>query len=156
MGSIELLGVLMQTAAKRLPWHSTDRSSVVPPGPAYDMAFQLAADPLRCLEDLKSQYGAIVGFRLISRPVVLVSSPAQAREVFITKSKTFVKEGTAFFPNSSLAGNGLLVSDGEVWKRQRRLSNPAFRKAAVDSYAQACADRNFNSIREGTILKLAS
>lgn len=34
--------------------------------------------------------------------------------------------------NSSLAGEGLLVSDGDVWRRQRRLSNPAFRKAAVD------------------------
>ena len=45
-----------------------------------------------------------------------------------------LQEGTAFFPGSSLAGNGLLVSDGELWKRQRQLSNPAFRRAAVDSY----------------------
>lgn len=32
---------------------------------------------------------------------------------------------------SSLTGNGLLVSDGEVWRRQRRLSNPAFRRVRV-------------------------
>ena len=56
-----------------------------------------------------------------------------------------VQEGTAFFPGSRLAGNGLLVSDGSLWKRQRQLSNPAFRKAAVDSYSQvrrwhACRD----------------
>ena len=50
-----------------------------------------------------------------------------------------MQEGTAFFPGSRLAGNGLLVSDGALWKRQRRLSNPAFRKAAVDSYAQVRA-----------------
>lgn len=36
---------------------------------------------------------------------------------------------------SSLTGNGLLVSDGDVWRRQRRLSNPAFRRAAVEVYA---------------------
>lgn len=46
--------------------------------------------------------------------------------------------GTAFFPGSSLSGNGLLVSDGDIWKRQRRLSNPAFRKAAINTYAEAC------------------
>lgn len=46
----------------------------------------------------------------------------------IERADVFIKEGTAFFPGSALAGNGLLVSDGEVWKRQRRLSNPAFRK----------------------------
>jgi len=45
------------------------------------------------------------------------------------------QEGTAFFPGSSLAGEGLLVSDGPTWRRQRQLANPAFRRAAVDSYA---------------------
>lgn len=57
-------------------------------------------------------------------------------QVLLEQPDVFVKEGTAFFPGSSLTGNGLLVSDGDVWKRQRRLSNPAFRKAAVDKYAQ--------------------
>lgn len=52
-----------------------------------------------------------------------------------------VQEGTAFFPGSSLAGNGLLVSDGPVWRRQRQLSNPAFRRSAIDSYAQVCMAR---------------
>jgi cytochrome P450 len=47
-----------------------------------------------------------------------------------------LQEGTAFFPGSQLAGNGLLVSDGPVWRRQRQLSNPAFRAAAVASYAE--------------------
>lgn len=50
------------------------------------------------------------------------------------------QEGTAFFPGSSLAGEGLLVSDGEVWRRQRQLANPAFRKAAVERYAQVSND----------------
>ena len=47
-----------------------------------------------------------------------------------------MKEGTAFFPGSALAGNGLLVSDGDVWRRQRRLSNHAFRRSAIMEYAQ--------------------
>lgn len=109
-----------------------------PPGPReYDLAWDLARDPLHCLESLRASYGDLVGFKLASRPIVLASSPSYAREVFITQSSTFVKAGTAFFPGSSLAGNGLLVSDGDTWKRQRRLSNPAFRKAAINSYAQA-------------------
>lgn len=53
-------------------------------------------------------------------------------QVLVSQADVFVKSGTAFFPGSSLTGNGLLVSDGDVWRRQRRLSNPAFRKAAVD------------------------
>ena len=45
------------------------------------------------------------------------------------------QEGTAFFPGSSLAGNGLLVSDGATWQRQRQLSNPAFRSSVIKTYA---------------------
>ena len=45
-----------------------------------------------------------------------------------------VQEGTAFFPGSQLAGQGLLVSDGDTWRRQRQLANPAFRRSAVASY----------------------
>ena len=71
--------------------------------------------------------------------VVLVSDPKVAADVMIDRAGLFVKEGTAFFPGSSLAGEGLLVSDGESWARQRRLSNPAFRAAAVDAYATAMA-----------------
>lgn len=52
------------------------------------------------------------------------------------KRNSGVQEGTAFLPGSSLAGNGLLVSDGPVWRRQRQLSNPAFRSAAVQAYAK--------------------
>ena len=59
----------------------------------------------------------------------------------------FVKQGTAFFPGSSLVGNGLLVSDGDVWRRQRRLSNPAFRKSAIDGYAKAMVSSTQNLLR---------
>ena len=47
------------------------------------------------------------------------------------------QKGTAFFPGSRLAGNGLLVSDGDVWRRQRQLSTPAFRQQAVNTYTKA-------------------
>jgi cytochrome P450 len=79
------------------------------------------------------EYGPVVGLLLGGERVVLVADPAAARQVLIDDaSDVFVKAGTAFFPGSSLTGNGLLVSDGETWRRQRRMTNPAFRKAAVD------------------------
>ena len=46
-----------------------------PPGPDGDVALELAQNPLQCLESLKSRYGSLVGFKLASRPIVLVSSP---------------------------------------------------------------------------------
>lgn len=47
-----------------------------PPGPEGDVAFELAQEPLECLESLQSRYGGLVGFKLASRSIVLVSSPS--------------------------------------------------------------------------------
>jgi hypothetical protein len=88
--STQLVGALLQTVAQKLlPWppspvnlafpistgSSGSGKSQAPPGPFYDVALQLANDPLRCLEDLSSEYGSVVGFRLLTRPVVLVADP---------------------------------------------------------------------------------
>ncbi|CAI7786931.1 unnamed protein product [Closterium sp. NIES-54] len=113
----------------------------LPPGPADDSAVRLASDPLAFLDDVAKDYpGGIATVRLVGEPVLVISNPELAREVLVMQSDVFIKAGTAFFPGSSLTGNGLLVSDGEVWKRQRRLSNAAFRKAAIQSYATAMAE----------------
>jgi cytochrome P450 len=95
----------------------------------------MLADPLAFIESVRERHGPVAGLLLGGERVVLVSDPAAARQVLIDNAAVFVKEGTAFFPGSALTGNGLLVSDGDVWRRQRRLSNPAFRRAAVEGYA---------------------
>lgn len=107
-----------------------------PRGPKEDVALELAYDPLAFIERVTKEHGDAVGLTLAREKVVLVSSPELARAVLSDESDCFQKDGTAFFPGSSLAGNGLLVSDGETWARQRRLSNPAFRRAAVETYAR--------------------
>lgn len=107
-----------------------------PRGPKEDVALELAYDPLAFIERVTREHGDAVGLTLAREKVVLVSSPELARAVLSDESDCFQKDGTAFFPGSSLAGNGLLVSDGETWARQRRLSNPAFRRAAVETYAR--------------------
>jgi cytochrome P450 len=38
--------------------------------------------------------------------------------------------------NPELFGNGLLTSDGEFWRRQRRLANPAFHRESITRYAE--------------------
>ncbi|KAK9830754.1 hypothetical protein WJX74_005464 [Apatococcus lobatus] len=110
-----------------------------PAGPSGDQALQLLADPLGYLDRITQQYGPVVGLVLGGEYVVVVADVAAARTVLQDQTGLFVKEGTAFLPGSSLAGNGLLVSDGPVWRRQRQLSNPAFRTAAVQAYAKAMA-----------------
>ncbi|MCO5594512.1 hypothetical protein L7F22_048544 [Adiantum nelumboides] len=46
-----------------------------PPGPSHDIALDVARDPLLCFQSLKATFGSTVGFKLATRPVVLVTSP---------------------------------------------------------------------------------
>jgi len=97
----------------------------------------LAANPLAFLERVALSYpGGAAGVRLGGELVVLAYSPELAERVLVSEAASFTKRGTAFFPGSAVVGEGLLVSDGETWRRQRRLANPAFRGAAVASYAR--------------------
>jgi len=111
------------------------------PGPSEDCAFELAIDAIGFLERVRMRYGDCVSVRVANALVVVASGADVARIVLGARAEErFEKRGTAFFPGSSLTGEGLLTSDGDVWRRQRRLSAPAFRSAAVETYASVMAD----------------
>lgn len=113
------------------------RAPGAPPGPPNDAAPLFASDPLAAVAALRAEHGDVVGVRLAGREVVLAAGREASAAVLADNGAVFAKKGTAFFPGSALAGEGLLVSDGDVWQRQRRLSNPAFREAAVAGYGAA-------------------
>jgi cytochrome P450 len=84
----------------------------------------------RCARD----YGDIVAMRIADRRVALVSHPDGIEEVLATRNRHFVKN----FAQRMLApwlGNGLLLSEGDFWLRQRRLMQPAFRRERIAFYA---------------------
>lgn len=104
-----------------------------PPGPTGEQGLQLAWEPLQFLRSTRGKYGGLATVIIGGERVVLVGDSAVAQVIVQEQHATWVKEGTAFFPGSALAGNGLLVSDGKIWQRQRKLSNPAFRNSQVPS-----------------------
>ena len=60
------------------------------------------------------------------------------------RRSVFDKSDVLRFSLCNLAGEGLFTSNGELWRRQRRLMAPLFHAGAVDAYADdmvACADR---------------
>lgn len=52
---------------------------------------------------------------------------------------------------ASFLGNGLVTSDGEFWKRQRKLAQPAFHAKRIEAYAQTMVDYTLDMLREWEI-----
>ena len=76
------------------------------------------------------QTGVIVR-RFRGRTAVVVNQPEAVRRVLVTNSSNYRKGRDAVALLAPLMGNGLLTSDGEDWRRQRRTALPAFHRKSL-------------------------
>ena len=120
----------------------------LPPGPKsifpWRIPFALQRDPFKFLTKVTRDYGDIVHFRLGDKRVYLLNHPDYARDVLVVNADKFQK-GLAMQRAKRLLGEGLLTSEGDTHRRQRRLMQPAFHHkniAALASTMVECAERH--------------
>ena len=94
---------------------------------------ELRADLLSFLTTTARTYGDIALVQYGPRPVYLLSHPDAVEAVLVTHSRSFAK-GYFYRLLHQLLGHGLLTSEGAVWRRQRRLMQPAFHRQQVAGY----------------------
>jgi len=81
-------------------------------------------------------YGDFVALRFGPYRIILVSDPDAIEYVLSTGARNFSKH-FALRINPLILGNGLLTSEGDFWRRQRRLIQPAFQRSRLGSYGPA-------------------
>lgn len=98
-------------------------------------------DSLGFIERAQGNFGDIVWMRFLYVPALFLYHPNEIEYVLSTNPRNFRKAMSLrsnFFQR--LVGNGLLTSEGEEWKRQRRLSSPAFHRHRISAYADTMVD----------------
>lgn len=96
-------------------------------------ALRAARDPLSFLADLPHHYPDIVRVKLGSRPYLIVQSPEICRHILTADPELYMKPGAAKEMKRFL-GEGLATSNGPLWRRQRKLIQPAFHGSEVDRF----------------------
>src|SRR5262245_41188160 len=91
----------------------------------YGNFLQYRDNPLKLFTDSR-QYGDIVRIRFAYDYNHAIHHPDLVHEVLVTKAASFSKD--RFIKNSlgPFIGKGLTVNEGESWKRQRKMVQPAF------------------------------
>ena len=78
-----------------------------------------------CLS-LRTQFGDVVRLPLWPHPLYLISHPDAIQYVLRDHAGNY-RKGALFQSIAALQGQGLLTSEGDFWRRQRRLAQQAFR-----------------------------
>jgi cytochrome P450 len=121
----------------------TKSARTKPPGPpAHWLSGNLrefARDRLGFLDDCTARYGDVVSVRLGWKPIVLVNHPDLVEEVLVTRNRHLHKHFALKLTRTTL-GNGLLTSEDEFWRRQRKLVQPAFHRERIAAHAGVMVD----------------
>src|SRR5262245_42686815 len=110
----------------------------LPPGPRYLTAFgampRLRRDPLGLCKEAYRDYGDVVCFRVPPWRSYLLFHPDHVKHVLADNNHNYVK-GLLVERSKVLIGEGLFSSEGSLWRRQRRLAQPAFHRERIAAFA---------------------
>lgn len=109
----------------------------LPPGPRgvplLGSVREALRDPLGLFFDGTQRHGDIVHFRFLRLHYVLLDEPDAIRHVLVENAKAYVKSRN-YVGLRTILGNGLLTSEGELWRHQRKLAQPAFHRERLGGF----------------------
>lgn len=108
-------------------------------------------DPLGFVSRVAREHGDVALVRIAGLPFYLLSNPRDIDAVFVTQNRDF-RKGSLGPERRLLFGRGLATNEGESWRRQRRLAQPAFHRDRLAAYGEvvaACAEQAIATWRDG-------
>jgi cytochrome P450 len=101
------------------------------PGPDGVIAIDVEASSLTRLLEMQAEYGNVVEFAAAhGRRALFINDPATVRRLLVRHHPKY-RKGRGFERVEMLLGNGLIVSDGDTWRRSRTMIQPAFSRQNV-------------------------
>ncbi len=88
---------------------------------------------------LAETYGRLVRIQLGPFRVHLLSHPDDVEQVLQMNNRNYIK-GRLLDKIREVAGNGLFTSEGDFWRRQRRMMQPAFHRQYLTAFAEIMVD----------------
>ncbi|MCB0857145.1 MAG: cytochrome P450 [Solirubrobacterales bacterium] len=109
----------------------------LPPGPkgldAARFLINTTRDFKQPMMDMALEYGEVAHVRNRRRDFMVVSGHEAARHVLITNQDNY-RKGLEYELLRIVLGDGLLTSEGETWRQQRRLVQPMFAKRYLKNF----------------------
>ncbi|MEL6181082.1 MAG: cytochrome P450, partial [Myxococcota bacterium] len=112
------------------------------PGPPGTLGMRnlvrFAADPLQFLRTMTTRYGDVADMPILGKHWFLLNHPDAIEEVLVKRASVMERDEYIEILQYIL-GQGLLTSEGALWKRQRKLMAQAFTPKRIRTYATTMA-----------------
>lgn len=126
-------------------------SAKLPPGPPrrplFGDMFRYLRDPLGYMLRVRREHGDLVRLPLLALNPYLVSDPDLIERVLIADARSYTKDIFVQRLGREIIGQGLLSSEGDFWRRQRRLMQPAFHRERITSYATLMVEATLHMLQ---------
>lgn len=101
-----------------------------------DHARAFREEPIPFALRLHKEFGDVVYMKIGPVDWFMLNHPDFVKEVLVTRAKEFGKSEQFKRILRSVDGNGLVVSEGEFWLKQRRTIQPTFAHDKISHYAE--------------------
>lgn len=92
-------------------------------------------NPILYFDKKYSECDKIISIDLPISNFFLIKDREYIKKILLESNKTYIK-GSSLAPLKFFLGNGILTSEGQLWKKNRKLIQPAFSKKSIDYFIE--------------------
>ena len=119
------------------------QTTAIPPGPTEGFDLGGSEESLTRLQDYFTRFGDVYRVFAPARGVYnyVINHPEDIKRVLLTNHRNYTK-GEGMDRVKILLGNGIMTSEGDFWRRQRRMMQPSFHRRVLDRFGGLIHDVN--------------
>jgi cytochrome P450 len=119
------------------------QTTAIPPGPAEAFDLNGSEETLARLTDYFARFGDVYRVFSPTRGVYnyVINHPDDVKQVLLSNHRNYTK-GEGMDRVKILLGNGIMTSEGDFWRRQRRMMQPYFHRRVIDRFSNLIHEVN--------------
>jgi enediyne biosynthesis protein E7 len=119
------------------------QTMALPPGPTEGFDLGGSEESLALMRDCFARFGDVYRIFAPGRGVFnyVINHPSDVKRVLLSNHRNYTK-GEGMDRVKILLGNGIMTSEGDFWRRQRRMMQPSFHRRVIDQFSRLIHDVN--------------